>query len=129
MRPVASWSLGVVELADGTTVELPGFMAAARDDGLSLGLATATELKVQALRRYMTHETGRTLDAMPEPPPRAQDRSEDPSAWNLVGYFAGGISVWLLASWAAGTLTNPGLLAAGLVFALAQTLWRRAVGP
>jgi hypothetical protein len=51
-RPISSWSLGLVVLCDGATVPLPTFVSASRDEGLSLGDPTATDLKIEALRRY-----------------------------------------------------------------------------
>jgi hypothetical protein len=116
MRPVASWSIGVIELLDGTVLRLPGFAAAGREDGLSLGLPTTTELKVQALGRYMTCATGRPIESPSEVPTQIEDGSSSP--WMIVWYLGGSVAVWLLVSWAAGTLVSPVLLVVGIVIGL-----------
>lgn len=126
MRPVASWSVGVVELLDGTIVRLPGFDAAARDDGLSLGSPTATELKVQALSRYRAHVTGRSSDAPSAVPTRIEDDAGSP--WVIVWYIGGCLALWLLVSWAAGTLVSPVLLILGIVISLYQFAQRQRIG-
>ena len=115
MRPVASWSIGVVERLDGTVLRLPGFAAAARDDGLSLGLPT-TELKVQALSRYMTCATGRPIESPSKAPTQIEDSASSP--WMIVWYLGGSLALWLLVSWAAGTLVSPVLLIVVIVIGI-----------
>jgi hypothetical protein len=112
MRTVSSWSIGVVEQLDGTVLRLPGFNAAARTDGLSLGLPTATELKVQALGRYMTCIAGRQNPLQSGAPAQLEDAH--PSPWMIVGYLGAAVALWLLVSWAAGTLVSPVLLIVGI---------------
>jgi hypothetical protein len=126
MRSVASWSVGVVELVDGTSVRLPGFRAASRGDGLSLGLPTVTELKVQALHRYMACMTGRRSDLPTASPIRIEDPTS--SRWDIVWYLVAAAALWLVASWAAGTLVSPVMLVVGAVFSLYQLSTRRRVG-
>lgn len=126
MRPVSSWSVGVVEQVDGTVTRLPGFNAAARTDGLSLGLPTATELKVQALARYMTRITGVHNQPQTDVPTQLSDG--EPSRWMLVGYLGAAVALWLLVSWAAGTLVNPLLLIVGIVFNVYRFTQRQRVG-
>lgn len=128
MRPVASWSIGVLEMAEGVTVRLPGFEAAARGDGLSLGLPTATEIKVQALRRYMSHVTGRPLDTSTELGASIpEDEETNALLWFVLGSF-GVLAGWLLVSWAAGTFVSPALLVIALLFGAFQFARRRRVG-
>ena len=55
MRAVTSWSVGVLVLSDGGVLQLPCFVAASRGEGLSLGGATSTEIKVAALQRFRMH--------------------------------------------------------------------------
>lgn len=62
-RYVGAWSVGVVSIRPGGNILLPGFVAAGRDEGLSLGESTAAEVKAAALRRYGESVTGRPLAA------------------------------------------------------------------
>ena len=126
MRPVASWSIGVVERLDGTALRLPGFAAAGRDDGLSLGLPTATELKVQALGRYMACTTGRQAESPSDLPMQVENGRSSP--WAIVWYLGGAVALWLLVSWAAGTLVNPLMLMVGVVINLYQFAQRERTG-
>lgn len=126
MRPVASWSIGVVERLDGTALRLPGFAAAGRDDGLSLGLPTATELKVQALGRYMACTTGRQIESPGDIPTQIEKGHSSP--WMIVWYLGGAVALWLLVSWAAGTLVNPVLLIVGVVINLYRFAQRERAG-
>lgn len=128
MNLIASWSVGVIELVDGTIVQLPGFDAAARDDGLSLGLPTATELKVQALARYMSVVTGRPIDTAAPAPARIEDPDDAWSVWMLLGYIGGAFALWLLVSWAAGTIVSPFFLVVGAVVGLYQFASHRRAG-
>ena len=124
---ITSWSLGAIELVDGSVVPLPGFVAAARADGLSLGLATATELKVQALCRYMSVITGRPIESA-----ALRERIEDPddtwSLWMLLSYLGGALALWLLVSWAAGTVVSPLFLLIGAVVSVHQFVAHRSAG-
>lgn len=126
MRPVASWSIGVIERLDGTALRLPGFAAAGRDDGLSLGLPTTTELKVQALGRYMACATGRQIEPPSEVPTQIEDGRSSP--WRIVWYLGGSVALWLLVSWAAGTLVSPALLIVGIVINLYLFAQRERTG-
>ena len=126
MRPVTSWSVGVVALIDGTVVRLPGFHTAARDDGLSLGTPTATELKVQALNRYRAHTTGIASDASTRTPTAIEDDAASP--WIIVWYLGGCLALWLLVSWAAGTFVSPGLLIVGAAVSIYQFIQHRRIG-
>ena len=126
MRPVASWSIGVVERLDGTVLRIPGFVAAGRDDGLSLGLPTATELKVQALGRYMACATGRPIEPPSEMPGQIEDGRS--SGWSIVLYIGVSVALWLLASWAAGTLVSPGLLIVGIAISIYRFAQRERTG-
>lgn len=126
MRPVASWSIGVVERLDGTALRLPGFAAAARDDGLSLGLPTATELKVQALGRYMACTTGRQIESPSELPTQIENGRSSP--WLIVWYLGAAIALWLLVSWAAGTPVSPVILLIAVVTSLYRFAQREHTG-
>ena len=126
MRPVASWSIGVVERLDGTALRLPGFAAAGRDDGLSLGLPTATELKVQALGRYMACTTDREIESQSDMPTQIENGHSSP--WMIVRYLGGAVALWLLVSWAAGTLVNPVMLIVGAVISLYRFAQRGRIG-
>lgn len=126
MRTVSSWSIGVVEQLDGTVLQLPGFNAAARTDGLSLGLPTATELKVQALGRYMTCITGRQNPLQNGEPTQLEDAR--PSPWMLVWYLGAAVALWLVVSWAAGTLVSPVWLIVGIAINVYRFAQRQRAG-
>lgn len=51
-RWVGSWSGGTLTLTDGTTVELPTFVSAARGEGLNMGGPTPSEQRVAILDRF-----------------------------------------------------------------------------
>ena len=116
-RPVSSWSVGVVERVDGTSLRLPGFVAAVRDQGLSLGLATATELKMQALARFKAYVTGGSADLPAGPGVIAAPAA---AKWTIPAHLAGGLVLWLLVSWAVGTLVSPAFLALGILVSLVR---------
>ena len=119
MRPVASWSVGVVELREGTIIRLPGFIAAARKEGLSLGTATATELKVQALARYRATITGvPQMSPTSDVPTPLED--DPPSRRWMVSQIGAAIALWSVVSWAAGTFMSPVFL----VVAVAPAVYR-----
>ncbi len=124
-RPVSSWSVGVVERIDGTSLRLPGFVAAARDQGLSLGFPTATELKIQALARFKAHVTGGSADL---PARSGVIAAPAASKWTIPAYLIGSLALWLLMSWAAGTLLSPAFVVLGILVSLVRARQRQRFG-
>lgn len=104
--PVGSWSLGLAVRGDGSAVELPSFVAAARDEGLSLGRATATELKVQALRRYREQVVGPWASSSVA----IRSVDEPTRTIELILDLATPTALWLLACWSVGELVTPAWL-------------------
>jgi len=121
MRAVRSWSVGVVERCDGDVIVLPGFLTAGREDGISLGDATAAEVKVRALRRFRGHVTGAPVEPMTEPVPVAP---EPPTWWPFAAVTLWAVVMWSLQSWAVGELVN----ALFLVIGFAAVAIRIAIG-
>lgn len=125
-RAVRSWSVGVVECCDGEVIVLPGFLTAGRKDGISLGAATAVEIKVRALRRFRGHVTGTPVEPMTDPTPLAPGA---PAWWPFAAITLLGVVMWSLQSWAVGELANPLFLVIGLAaVAIRIAIGRRRAG-
>lgn len=122
--PVGAFSLGVVVTADGTAVALPSCSAAARDEGLSMGGPTPSELKVAALRRYREETVGEWPGSV-RPVQFSELGGAPHPARALLWVVAGPVALWVVANLASDQSVPFLNLVFWWVVALALLGWSR----
>ncbi len=118
MRYVRAWSVGVVTVRNAGNILLPGFVAAGRDEALSLGEPTAAEVKALALRRYGEWVTGRAL-AVSTPISTARSFDRPGRGRQLIEQFLVIALVYALNAWAVASWNVPTFVFVAVI----ATLW------